>query len=179
MLYKLLSNSNFCNYPSQIDDNDTIDHGVTVIGSNLEVTSKTLQLPVTESLLSKGKVAIKCEASFYGRVAMISRDITIIEIDAASSCGLCSTLLLIIILITLWPGFSTKTEQLYAPEGLQILYARSHSTLQVRKEEHCVIVSNRDDSCHTPGIALHATVTGKCPSSPEDEQQKQGESRDR
>ncbi|GFR09964.1 uncharacterized protein TNCT_159381 [Trichonephila clavata] len=88
-----------------IDDNDTIDHGVTVVGSNLEVTSKTLQLPVTESLLSKGKVAIKCEASFYGRVAMISRDITIIEIDAASSCGLCSTLLLIIILITLWPGF--------------------------------------------------------------------------
>ncbi|GFW50609.1 hypothetical protein TNCV_2889111 [Trichonephila clavipes] len=32
--------------------------------------------------------------------------------------------------------------------------------------------------CHTPGLALHTTVAGKCPSSPEDEQ-KQGESRDR
>ncbi|GIX89547.1 uncharacterized protein CDAR_562941 [Caerostris darwini] len=55
-----------------------MDHGVILVDSNLEVTSKTLQLPVTERLLSKGKVAIKCEASFYGKVAMISRDITII-----------------------------------------------------------------------------------------------------
>ncbi|GFW61250.1 kinectin [Trichonephila clavipes] len=31
---------------------------------------------------------------------------------------------------------------------------------------------------HTPGLALHTTVTGKCPSSSEDEQEKQGESRD-
>ncbi|GIY47433.1 hypothetical protein CDAR_260231 [Caerostris darwini] len=61
-----------------VDDNETMDHGTILVDSNLEVTSKTLQLPVTERLLSKGKVAIKCEASFYGRVAMISRDITII-----------------------------------------------------------------------------------------------------
>ncbi|GFV08384.1 hypothetical protein TNCV_328181 [Trichonephila clavipes] len=33
--------------------------------------------------------------------------------------------------------------------------------------------------CHTPGLALHTTVAGKCLSSPEDEQEKQGESRDR
>ncbi|GFY27548.1 uncharacterized protein TNCV_2071651 [Trichonephila clavipes] len=32
--------------------------------------------------------------------------------------------------------------------------------------------------CHTPGLALHTTVAGKCPSSPEDKQEKQGESRD-
>ncbi|GFW90855.1 uncharacterized protein TNCV_2418481 [Trichonephila clavipes] len=32
---------------------------------------------------------------------------------------------------------------------------------------------------HTPGLALHTTVAGKCPSSLEDEQEKQGESRDR
>ncbi|GFT07667.1 uncharacterized protein TNCV_4045931 [Trichonephila clavipes] len=32
---------------------------------------------------------------------------------------------------------------------------------------------------HTPGLALHTTVTGKCPSSSEDEQEKQGENRDR
>ncbi|XP_035226471.1 uncharacterized protein LOC118198806 [Stegodyphus dumicola] len=88
-----------------VDDSETIDHGVTVYGDNLEVTSKTLQLPVTETLLSKGKVAIKCEASFYGRVAMISRDITIIEIDGASSYTFRSTILLISIFITLWPGF--------------------------------------------------------------------------
>ncbi|KAF8767816.1 endothelial cell-selective adhesion molecule-like [Argiope bruennichi] len=88
-----------------VEDNDTIDHGVTLVESNLEVTSKTLQLPVTETLLSKGKVAIKCEASFYGRVAMISRDITIIELDGASCCYFSNSLLLIIILIVLWPGF--------------------------------------------------------------------------
>ncbi|GFS64371.1 hypothetical protein TNCV_3955561 [Trichonephila clavipes] len=28
-------------------------------------------------------------------------------------------------------------------------------------------------NCHTPGLALHTTVAGKCPSSPEDEQEKQ------
>ncbi|GFX12586.1 hypothetical protein TNCV_3157071 [Trichonephila clavipes] len=33
--------------------------------------------------------------------------------------------------------------------------------------------------CHTPGISLHTTVAGKCPSSPEDEQEKQGETRNR
>ncbi|GFS62665.1 hypothetical protein TNCV_3737131 [Trichonephila clavipes] len=32
---------------------------------------------------------------------------------------------------------------------------------------------------HIPGFALHATVSGKCPTSPEDEQEKQGQSRDR
>ncbi|GFX68946.1 hypothetical protein TNCV_683051 [Trichonephila clavipes] len=32
---------------------------------------------------------------------------------------------------------------------------------------------------HTPGLVPHTTVAGKCPSSPEDEQEKQGESRDR
>ncbi|GFT35826.1 hypothetical protein TNCV_2153981, partial [Trichonephila clavipes] len=32
---------------------------------------------------------------------------------------------------------------------------------------------------HRPGLALHTTVSGKCPSSPEDEQEQQGESRDR
>ncbi|GFX96951.1 uncharacterized protein TNCV_1996831 [Trichonephila clavipes] len=32
---------------------------------------------------------------------------------------------------------------------------------------------------HTPGLDLQTTVAGKCPSSPEDEQEKQGESRDR
>ncbi|GFX03644.1 hypothetical protein TNCV_2112161 [Trichonephila clavipes] len=32
--------------------------------------------------------------------------------------------------------------------------------------------------CHTPGLALHTTVAGKCPRSPEDEQEKQGESMD-
>ncbi|GFT31578.1 hypothetical protein TNCV_609541 [Trichonephila clavipes] len=30
-----------------------------------------------------------------------------------------------------------------------------------------------------PGLALHTTVTGKCPGSPEDEQEKQGKNRDR
>ncbi|GFV49809.1 hypothetical protein TNCV_1390911 [Trichonephila clavipes] len=33
----------------------------------------------------------------------------------------------------------------------------------------------RANKCHTPGLALHATVAGKCPSSPEDEQEKQGQ----
>ncbi|GFU21735.1 uncharacterized protein TNCV_3123341 [Trichonephila clavipes] len=33
-------------------------------------------------------------------------------------------------------------------------------------------------SSHTPGLALHTTVAGKYPSSPEDKQEKQGESRD-
>ncbi|GFW43267.1 uncharacterized protein TNCV_1350301 [Trichonephila clavipes] len=31
---------------------------------------------------------------------------------------------------------------------------------------------------HTPGLALHTTVAGKCPSSPEDEQENQGGCRD-
>ncbi|KAG8193483.1 hypothetical protein JTE90_023734 [Oedothorax gibbosus] len=88
-----------------VDDNETIDHGTIHITDNLEATSKTLQLPVTERLLSKGKVAIKCEASFYGTVAMISRDITIIEIDSASSCNFSNIFLLIIMFISLWPGF--------------------------------------------------------------------------
>ncbi|GFX00025.1 uncharacterized protein TNCV_3080211 [Trichonephila clavipes] len=35
------------------------------------------------------------------------------------------------------------------------------------------------DERHTPGLALHTTVAGKCPSSPEDEQEKQGKNRDR
>ncbi|GFY25809.1 uncharacterized protein TNCV_1915591 [Trichonephila clavipes] len=34
-------------------------------------------------------------------------------------------------------------------------------------------------SCHTPSLALHTTVAGKFPSSPEDEQEKQEESRGR
>ncbi|GFW16094.1 uncharacterized protein TNCV_4680861 [Trichonephila clavipes] len=33
--------------------------------------------------------------------------------------------------------------------------------------------------CHTSGLASHTTVAGKCPSSPEDEQEKKGESKDR
>ncbi|GFW85239.1 hypothetical protein TNCV_3249791 [Trichonephila clavipes] len=33
--------------------------------------------------------------------------------------------------------------------------------------------------CHTSGLDLHTTVTGKCRSSPEEEQENQGESRDR
>ncbi|GFW17117.1 hypothetical protein TNCV_2762411 [Trichonephila clavipes] len=32
--------------------------------------------------------------------------------------------------------------------------------------------------CHAPGLDLQTTVSGKCPSSPKDEQEKQGESRD-
>ncbi|GFS88019.1 uncharacterized protein TNCV_3929941 [Trichonephila clavipes] len=36
-----------------------------------------------------------------------------------------------------------------------------------------------ENGSHTPGYALHTTAAGKCPSSPEDEQEKQGESRDR
>ncbi|GIY86999.1 hypothetical protein CEXT_662971, partial [Caerostris extrusa] len=38
-----------------VEDNETMDHGVILVDSNLEVTSKTLQLPVTERLLSKGQ----------------------------------------------------------------------------------------------------------------------------
>ncbi|GFT66919.1 hypothetical protein TNCV_3530711, partial [Trichonephila clavipes] len=37
---------------------------------------------------------------------------------------------------------------------------------------------NALNGCHAPGLAFHTTVAGKCPSSPEDEQEKQGESRD-
>ncbi|XP_042900457.1 endothelial cell-selective adhesion molecule-like isoform X2 [Parasteatoda tepidariorum] len=89
-----------------IDDNDTtVDHGVIVDTENLEATSKTLQIPVTERLLSNGRLAIKCEASFYGRVAIISRDITLIEVDSASNCTFRNLLLLIMLFITLWPGF--------------------------------------------------------------------------
>ncbi|GFW74668.1 hypothetical protein TNCV_962431 [Trichonephila clavipes] len=40
-------------------------------------------------------------------------------------------------------------------------------------------VGRNQATSHTPGLALHTTVAGKCPSSPEDEQEKQGESRDR
>ncbi|GFS68697.1 hypothetical protein TNCV_1959021 [Trichonephila clavipes] len=40
-------------------------------------------------------------------------------------------------------------------------------------------VGGRVRESHTPGLALYTTVAGKCPSSPEDEQEKQGESRDR
>ncbi|GFT81742.1 uncharacterized protein TNCV_2052431 [Trichonephila clavipes] len=32
-----------------------------------------------------------------------------------------------------------------------------------------------ESGCHTPGLALHTTVAEKCPSSPEDEQEKQGQ----
>ncbi|GFY58916.1 uncharacterized protein TNIN_80571, partial [Trichonephila inaurata madagascariensis] len=61
-----------------VDDNVTIDHGVTVYKDNLEITSKTLNLPVSEALLSNGKVAVKCEASFYDRLTMNSKDMTIL-----------------------------------------------------------------------------------------------------
>ncbi|GFV64211.1 uncharacterized protein TNCV_1807091 [Trichonephila clavipes] len=61
-----------------VDDNVTIDHGVTVYKDNLEITSKTLNLPVSEALLSSGKVAVKCEASFYDRLTMNSKDMTIL-----------------------------------------------------------------------------------------------------
>ncbi|GIY91105.1 uncharacterized protein CDAR_443801 [Caerostris darwini] len=61
-----------------VEDNKTIDHGVIISRDNLEVTSKTLSLPVSEALLSNGKVAIKCEASFYDRLTMNSKDITIL-----------------------------------------------------------------------------------------------------
>ncbi|GFW92457.1 transposable element Tcb2 transposase [Trichonephila clavipes] len=37
---------------------------------------------------------------------------------------------------------------------------------------------SRHYNSHTPGLALHTTVAGKCPNSPEDEQEKQAESRD-
>ncbi|GFV98466.1 hypothetical protein TNCV_624251 [Trichonephila clavipes] len=37
----------------------------------------------------------------------------------------------------------------------------------------------KSNCCQTPGLALHTAVAGKCPSSPEEEQEKQEESRDR
>ncbi|GIY07745.1 hypothetical protein CEXT_212681, partial [Caerostris extrusa] len=60
-----------------VEDNETMDHGVILVDSNLEVTSKTLQLPVTERLLSR-QSSHQMRGVIYGRVAMISRDITII-----------------------------------------------------------------------------------------------------
>ncbi|XP_054706721.1 carcinoembryonic antigen-related cell adhesion molecule 8-like [Uloborus diversus] len=62
-----------------VSDNVTIDHGVTVHNNNLQITTKALHLPVTETLFQKGKVDIKCEATFYESVAVISREITILE----------------------------------------------------------------------------------------------------
>lgn len=88
-----------------VDDNATIDHGVTAYKDNLEITSKTLNLPVTESLLGNGKVAIKCEASFYDRLTMNSKDITILDINSATYIGRGTPLLLISIFIYLSGGF--------------------------------------------------------------------------
>ncbi|XP_054716665.1 endothelial cell-selective adhesion molecule-like isoform X2 [Uloborus diversus] len=87
-----------------IDENETMSHGVIIYSDNLEATSKSLQLPVTENLLNKGKVAIKCEATFYGRVAMSSKDITIIEYNSASNSISRSLFLIFILFIALWPG---------------------------------------------------------------------------
>ncbi|CAL1292376.1 unnamed protein product, partial [Larinioides sclopetarius] len=69
-----------------VDDNKTIDHGVTLYKDNLEVTSKTISLSVVKELLSNGKVTIKCEASLYDRFTMNSKDVTILDINGASLC---------------------------------------------------------------------------------------------
>ncbi|GIY82291.1 uncharacterized protein CEXT_319021 [Caerostris extrusa] len=87
-----------------VEDNKTIDHGVIISRDNLEVTSKTLSLPVSEALLSNGKVAIKCEASFYDRLTMNSKDITILDLNGASKYIGHISLLLISIFINLCSG---------------------------------------------------------------------------
>ncbi|GFW61471.1 uncharacterized protein TNCV_347191 [Trichonephila clavipes] len=51
-------------------------------------------------------------------------------------------------------------------------HSLSIAVLEQDEEDYFYLLS------HTPGLALHSTVAGKCPSSPEDEQEKQGESRD-
>ncbi|GFX96857.1 hypothetical protein TNCV_1648921 [Trichonephila clavipes] len=47
-----------------------------------------------------------------------------------------------------------------------------------QSSEKDIVQSEDISNSHTPGLALHTTVAEKCPSSPED-QQKQGDSRDR
>ncbi|XP_035213867.1 endothelial cell-selective adhesion molecule-like [Stegodyphus dumicola] len=63
---------------------ETVDQSVIPDSDNLQVSSATLRLQITEKLFQKGKIAIKCEASFYGRVAMLSKEITIREASIAS-----------------------------------------------------------------------------------------------
>ncbi|GFW33133.1 uncharacterized protein TNCV_2110611 [Trichonephila clavipes] len=41
-----------------------------------------------------------------------------------------------------------------------------------KNENACCVVSNPLGAVHTPVLALHTTVAGKCPSSPEDEQER-------
>ncbi|GFU30741.1 hypothetical protein TNCV_1444541 [Trichonephila clavipes] len=64
----------------------------------------------------------------------------------------------------------------YYRKPLGTLYEMKHGC-QFSTDDTCEIeVANLSP---TPGLALHTTVTGKCPISPEDEQEKQEESRDR
>ncbi|XP_054724311.1 endothelial cell-selective adhesion molecule-like [Uloborus diversus] len=88
-----------------VDDKVTVDHGVTAYADNLEKSSKTLSLPITDSLLSARKVSIKCKASFYDRISMNSKDITVLQLDSAAVCVFSRMTLLLALLINLWPGF--------------------------------------------------------------------------
>ncbi|KAF8766841.1 Cell adhesion molecule 2 like protein [Argiope bruennichi] len=83
-----------------VPDEETDDHGVFVKKDRLQISSKSLNLKLRKRLFRRGKLSLKCEASFYGTVATISKEITLLEIDSASACCCHCILLLISIILT-------------------------------------------------------------------------------
>ncbi|GFT14494.1 uncharacterized protein NPIL_602071 [Nephila pilipes] len=69
-----------------VPDEEADDHGIQTNNKNLQISFKSLRLKLSKKLFRKGKVAIKCEASFYDTVATISKEITLLEINSASMC---------------------------------------------------------------------------------------------
>ncbi|GBN25292.1 hypothetical protein AVEN_185259-1 [Araneus ventricosus] len=66
-----------------VPDENTDDHGVFVKKDRLQISSKSLNLKLSKRLFRGGKLSLKCEASFYGSVATISKEITLL-----GRCGL-------------------------------------------------------------------------------------------
>ncbi|KAG8194095.1 hypothetical protein JTE90_003038 [Oedothorax gibbosus] len=82
-----------------IPDASTVDHGVKADSNKLQVSSKSLHLQVTERLFQKGKATLECEASFQGEAVMISREITMLEINISLPWRCQKSLLLLSLLL--------------------------------------------------------------------------------
>ncbi|GIY02030.1 uncharacterized protein CDAR_211181 [Caerostris darwini] len=82
-----------------VSDEETHDHGVFTNHKRLQVSSKSLHLKLSKRLFHEGKMTIKCEASFYGTVAVISKEITLLEVNHSSTIHYCHHLLIFISII--------------------------------------------------------------------------------
>ncbi|GIY42582.1 uncharacterized protein CEXT_557591 [Caerostris extrusa] len=85
-----------------VSDEETHDHGVVTNHKRLQVSSKSLHLKLSKRLFHEGKMTIKCEASFYGTLAVISKEITLLEVNHSSTIHSCHHLLIFVSIILIF-----------------------------------------------------------------------------